>query len=110
MNYLTSLEILICKAGLTKYLLITLYPQLNKFRFIKWVYKPSGIYFSDGSVVKNPPTLEGEAGDVGLIPSLRRSPGSPLETHSSILAWRIPWTEELGTWWATVHGVTKSQT
>ena len=32
----------------------------------------------------------------------------PLEkgmaTHSSILAWRIPWTE------ATVHGVAKSQT
>ena len=36
----------------------------------------------------------------------------PLEkemaTHSSILAWRIPWMEEPG--WATVHGVTKSQT
>ena len=36
----------------------------------------------------------------------------PLEkgtaTHSSILAWRIPWTE--GAWQATVHGVTKSQT
>jgi len=33
----------------------------------------------------------------------------PLEkemaTHSSILAWRIPWTEE-----PTVHGVAKSQT
>ena len=35
----------------------------------------------------------------------------PLEegmaTHSSALAWRIPWTEEPGR--ATVHGVTKSQ-
>ena len=35
----------------------------------------------------------------------------PLEegmaTHSSILAWRIPLT---GAWWATVHGVEKSQT
>ena len=34
----------------------------------------------------------------------------PLEkemaTHSSILAWRIPWT---GVWWATVYGVAKSQ-
>ena len=34
----------------------------------------------------------------------------PLEegmaTHSSILAWRIPWTEEPGG--ATVHGVTES--
>ena len=36
----------------------------------------------------------------------------PLEkemaTHSSILAWRIPWNRKV--WWATVHGVTKSQT
>ena len=30
-----------------------------------------------------------------------------METHSSILAWRIPWTRE--TWWATVHKVAKSQ-
>ena len=29
-------------------------------------------------------------------------------THSSILAWRILWTEEV--WQAAVHGVTKSQT
>ena len=28
--------------------------------------------------------------------------------HSSTLAWKIPWTEE--PWWATVHGVAKSQT
>ena len=37
----------------------------------------------------------------------------PLEkgmaTHSSILAWRIPWTEEPGRQ-AIVHGVTKNQT
>ena len=36
----------------------------------------------------------------------------PLEegtaTHSSILAWRIPM--DRGAWWATVHGVAKSQT
>ena len=36
----------------------------------------------------------------------------PLEkgmtTHSRVLAWRIPWTEEPG--WPTVHGLTKSQT
>ena len=35
----------------------------------------------------------------------------PLEegmaTHSSILAWKIPWTEEQA-WWTTVHGATKS--
>ena len=32
-----------------------------------------------------------------------------MATHSSILAWRIPWTER-GAWWAIVHGVTKSWT
>ena len=36
----------------------------------------------------------------------------PLEkgmaTHSSILAWRIPM--DRGAWWATAHGVRKSQT
>ena len=32
------------------------------------------------------------AGDLGSIPGLGRCPG----THSRILAWRIPWTEEPG--------------
>ena len=31
-----------------------------------------------------------------------------MATHSSILVWRIRM--DRGTWWATVHGVTKSQT
>ena len=30
-----------------------------------------------------------------------------MATHSSMLAWRIPWT---GAWWAIVHGVAKRQT
>ena len=30
-----------------------------------------------------------------------------MKTHSSILAWRIPWTEGPGAWQATVHGVTE---
>ena len=42
-------------------------------------------------LVKNLPT---NAGDVGLIPGSGRSPGGGHATHSSILAWRIPWTEE----------------
>ena len=44
------------------------------------------------------------------VPSLGRE--DPLEkemaTHSSVLAWKIPWTEEPGG--LTVHGVTKSRT
>ena len=35
------------------------------------------------------------AGDPGSIPGSGRSP-KEMPTHSSILAWRIPWTEELG--------------
>ena len=35
-------------------------------------------------------------GDLGLIPGLGRSPGGDMATHSSILDWRIPWTEEPG--------------
>ena len=33
-------------------------------------------------------------GDPGLIPGLGKSPGEEMATHSSILAWRITWTEE----------------
>ena len=36
------------------------------------------------------------AGDPGSIPVLGRSPGERSGTHSSILAWKIPWTEEPG--------------
>ena len=42
------------------------------------------------------------AGDVGLVPESGRSPGGhsnlleDIATHSSILAWKIPWTEESG--------------
>ena len=31
-----------------------------------------------------------------------------IETHSNILAWRIPM--DRGAWWATVHGLAKRQT
>ena len=36
------------------------------------------------------------AGDLGSICGLGRSPGEGNGHHCSILAWRIPWTEELG--------------
>ena len=38
----------------------------------------------------------GDTGDMGLIPGSGKSPGKEMATHSSILAWKIPWTEELG--------------
>ena len=37
-----------------------------------------------------------QAGDVGSIPGLGRSSGGGNGTHSSVLAWRIPRTEEPG--------------
>ena len=36
------------------------------------------------------------ARNMGSIPATGRSPGEGNGTHSSILAWKIPWTEEPG--------------
>ena len=47
-------------------------------------------------VVKNPPANARDTGVMGSIPGSGRSPEGGHATHSSILAWRIPWTEELG--------------
>ena len=44
------------------------------------------------------------AGDLGSIPELGRSLEKEMATCSSILAWRIPWTEEPG----GLHGVKKA--
>ena len=52
--------------------------------------------FPDGSMVKNPPANAGDIRDMGSVPGLGRSPGEGMATHSSILVWRIPWTEEPG--------------
>ena len=59
--------------------------------------QPSGIMdFPGGSAVKNPPAMQKT--QEMWIQSLGQE--DPLEkgiaTHSSILAWRIPWTEEPG--------------
>ena len=57
-------------------------------------------------MVMNPPAMQGTQ-----VKSLSQE--DPLEngkaTHSRILAWRIPWTEEPGGP-HTVHGVAKSRT
>ena len=45
-------------------------------------------------VVKNPPGNAGDVRDTGSIPGSGRSLEEGMATHSSILAWRIPWTEE----------------
>ena len=44
-------------------------------------------------MVENLHTMQG---DPGLSPGLERSPGEEADYHSSVLACRIPWTEEPG--------------
>ena len=46
------------------------------------------------AVVKNLPTKAGDAGDVSSTSGWEDPLEKEMETHSSILAWRIPWTEE----------------
>ena len=54
-----------------------------------------------GSVVKNPPAKEEMwVGSLGWEDALEKG----MATHSSILAWRIPWREE------PVHGIAESDT
>ena len=63
--------------------------------------------FPGGSVVKNPTNAE-DTGDMDLIPELEGSPregsGNPLQYSC------LENPMDKGTWWATVHGVTNSQT
>ena len=49
--------------------------------------------FPGGSVGKESTC---NAGNAGSIPGLGRSPEKETATHSSILAWETPWTEETG--------------
>ena len=42
----------------------------------------------------------GDARDMGSIPELGRSLEQEIATHSSILAWKISWTEEPGGLWS----------
>ena len=45
---------------------------------------------------KEPGCSAGDTGNMGSIPGSRRSPGVGLSNHSSILAWRMPWTVQPG--------------
>ena len=45
-------------------------------------------------MVKNLPANAGDIREASSIPGSGRSPGGEHATHFSILAWRIPWTEE----------------
>ena len=63
--------------------------------------------------LKRLPASASNAGDRGSIPGSGIPPEEEMATPSSVLAWRIPWTEEPclenpmdgGAWRAVVHGV-----
>ena len=59
-------------------------------------------------VVKNPPANAGDSREAGYVPGLGRPPGggygNPLQYSC------LENSMYRGAWWATVHGITKSQT
>ena len=72
----------------------------NVFYGCLWLIEHVNLYhlcviwgFPSGSVVKNLPANTRDTEDTASIPGLGRSPGGGNATHSSILAWEIPWTE-----------------
>ena len=52
--------------------------------------------FPSGSDGKESVRNAGDAREVGMIPGSQDPLEKEMVTHSSILAWRIPWTEEPG--------------
>ena len=63
--------------------------------------------FPGGLGAKNPPVNPGDTRDSGSIPGSEDPLKKEMATHSSILAWEIPWTEESGG--LTAHGVPKER-
>ena len=64
---------------------------MGRFSQIYWNFGG----FPEAAVVKNPSANAGDAGDLGWISGSGRSLENLMDR---------------GAWWATVHGVTKSQT
>ena len=67
--------------------------RINKRTMRRWVRVALRRGFPGGSAVKNLPSIqETQAQALSQEDSLEED----MATHSSILAWRIPWTEEPG--------------
>ena len=78
-------------------------PLLNNFLYVFglrlifiFIKVPGGsVVKNPGSVVKNPSTNTQERGDLGSSSLGGEDPlKKEMATHSSILSWEIPWTEE----------------
>ena len=69
------------------------------FDFAKYLYKGAT---RGGSVVRNPPAMQEPRETWVLSLCWEDTLEEEMATHSSILGWKIPWTEEPGgLWWST---------
>ena len=63
---------------------------------MNWHIMPEELDFPNGSMVKNLPAMqEAQVQSLGQENPLKEE----MATHTSVLAWRIPWTEEPGRLW-----------
>ena len=85
--------------------------SLSEVNFYRWALLAKATstepLAGDSLVTQTVKESASNAGDLGLIPGLGRSPGEVMATHSSILAWRIPMNR--GAWCVAVQGVAKSR-
>ena len=65
----------------------------NKLGYLKKTSLAKDIGFPGGTVVRNVPANAGDAQDVGSFLGWEDPQEEQMATHSSILAWRIPWPE-----------------
>ena len=90
--------------GVFPFLPLAFHPFLyieKGFHIIYWKFKDTNHYIDLRTskvvlVVKNLPANAGDIRDTCSVPRLGRSLEKEMTTHSSILPWRIPWTEEPG--------------
>ena len=85
-------------AGTFRLLFTCFMAELLSFHFLYTLHPSYNFSFP---ILFFPSSSDGKAsaynvGDPGLIPGSGRSPGEDTATHSSIHAWKIPWTEEPG--------------
>ena len=69
---------------------------------IPWTEEPGGLQPIGSqrslhrAVVKNLPANSGDSGDTVLISASGRSLEEEMTAHTSIIAWKIPWTKDPG--------------
>ena len=89
----------LCMNGPTNILLNGWQVETTQMSTNWWMNKQNVVYlfgFSHGSEVKNPSVTE-ETQEIQVQSLSQEDPlGEDMATHSSVLSWKIPWTEEPG--------------